>query len=398
MTKLHRILVGILAAQLLLALFVFWPWPSVGGAAKPLLSEIKVDDITSLSIRDDKGATIKLAKQGTGAAAWVLPDAGDYPVDATKVTPVLTKLAGLRADRPIAQTAASYKQLQVADDTFARRLEIGTSGGASRTLLIGTSAGGQASHVRVGGQDGVYLARDLASYELSTDPAAWIDTAYVKMASADVLGFTLANANGQSSFTKDDKGAWTLDGLAAGEQLDAAKVTALLDQVTALRLTRPLGKTEDPAYGLTQPLALFTLKAKSGDATKTVTLAVGAKDAAGDSYAVKLSESPYYVRVAGYGVQDLVEKKRADFLQAPPTPAVPVAPPSPWRPRHRDALECGHRAVPCCRARFRLMRCTPGSSPRAGRFHADRAVTLRLIAIMPAALVLNRAGHVVPLY
>jgi len=35
---------------------------------------------------------------------------------------------------------------------------------------------------------------------------------------------------------------------------------------------------------------------------------------------------PYYVRVAGYGVQNFVEKARDYFLQAPPTPAPAATP------------------------------------------------------------------------
>ena len=89
--------------------------------------------------------------------------------------------------------------------------------------------------------------------------------------------------------------------------------------MTSLRMTRPLGKTDDPAYGLAQPAALLTLKAKSGDGQKVYTLAVGAKDAADSSYVVKLSDSPYYVRVAEFSVKDLVEKKRDGFLQVPST-------------------------------------------------------------------------------
>jgi hypothetical protein len=324
MTKLQRILVIVLSVQLAVAIIVFWPRPNASGAAKLLLSEIKADDITSLTIKDDQGATIRLAKQGDGAGIWVLPDAGDYPVDTTKVTPVLAKLAGLKADRPVAQTPSSHKQLQVADDAFLRRLEIGASGGASRTLFVGSGAGGQSAHVRVGGQNEVYLAGDLTSWELNVAPASWIDTAYIKLAPADILGFTLANANGQWNFATDAQGAWQLAGLAAGEQTDANQVSAIINQVSSLNMTQPLGKVDDPAYALAQPVALLTLKVKSGDASKTLTLAVGAKDATDNSYVVKTSESPFYVRVAEFSVKDLVEKKREGFLQAPPTPAAPV--------------------------------------------------------------------------
>ena len=135
--------------------------------------------------------------------------------------------------------------------------------------------------MRVDGQNDVYVAGDLASWQLNADPASWIDTAYVKVTPADVVGFTLANANGQFSFSKDDKGAWQMDGLAAGEKLDPNQITAVVNRLAVLRMTRPLGKTESADYGLAKPAALVTLKLKSGDATKTLTLAVGAKDRRG---------------------------------------------------------------------------------------------------------------------
>jgi hypothetical protein len=325
MTRLQGILIGILVAQLALAAFVFWPRPSKVDTGKLLLSDIKADEITSLTIRDDKGASIKLTRQAPDQP-WTLPNAEDFPADATKITPVLTKLAAITTDRLVAQTVGSQKQLQVAADAFQRRIDLGTAGGASQTLFLGSSAGGQDSHVRVDGQNNVYVAGNLASWQLNADPASWIDTAYVKVTSADVVGFTLANANGQVNFTKDDKGAWQMDGLAAGETLDANQVTAVVSRLTALRMTRPLGTTESADYGIAKPAAMVTLKVKSGDTTKPLTLTVGAKDAADNTYTLKSSDSPYYVRVRESDVKDLVEQKRAGFLVASPTPAPALTP------------------------------------------------------------------------
>jgi hypothetical protein len=325
MTRLQRILTGILVAQLALAAFVFWPRPSKVSAGKSLLSDIKADDISSLTIRDDKGTSIKLERQAPNQA-WVLPEAGDFPADATKITPVLTKLAALTTDRLVAQTAGSHKQLQVAADAFQRKIDLGTAGGATRTLFLGSPAGGQASHVRVDGQNNVYVAGDLETWQLNADPASWIDTTYVKVTPADVVGFTLANANGQVNFTKDDKGAWQMDGLAAGEKLDPNQLTAVVNRLAALRMARPLGTAESADYGMAQPAALVTLKVKSGDATKPLTVTVGAKDAAAATYAVKSSDSPYYVKVAESDVKDLVEKKREGFLVVSLTPASALTP------------------------------------------------------------------------
>ena len=95
----------------------------------------------------------------------------------------------------------------------------------------------------------------------------------------------------------------------------------------------PLGKKEQDAYGLKAPNAVVTVKTRDQAGTiKTYTLRVGAKGDKDGSYVVISSESSYYVRVAGYGVQNFVEKARDYFLQVPPTPA-PAATPtrSPYR-------------------------------------------------------------------
>lgn len=321
MNKLQRILLAVLAAQLVLAVIVFWPRAATTGAGSPLLN-IKSEDVTGLTISDDQGRTVKLAKAADG---WIAASAADYPADATKITPVLDKLAAITAGQPVAQTAASHAQLQVADNKYVRKVELQTAGGA-QTLYLGSASGARATHVRLAGQDAVYLARDVATWEVSGDVLSWIDAAYLSVPTTDVTAFTVKNANGEFAFTKNEAGVWTLAGLAEGETLNTGAVTTLLNQAASVRLTAPLGKTDDPAYGLAQPSATVTLTAKSGDQTRTVTLTIGAKNGTDNSYVVKSSESAYYVRVAEFSVKDLVEKARDGLLQQPPTPTPTVVP------------------------------------------------------------------------
>ncbi len=282
-----------------------------GGAA--LLGDVKSEDITSLIIRDDQGASVRLVKQAGG---WVLADAGDFPADSAKITPVLAKLVAVKTNRLATQTAGSHARLQVADDQFARRLEIATAGGSSQTFFIGASAGGTSSYVRVGGKDAVYIAGDLASYQVNAAASSWIDPLYLSVTQADVVAVTLSNANGQWSFAKDAQGAWTMAGLADGEAFNAGNFTSILSLATSVQMTQPLGKTEQPDYGMAKPGAVISLQTRKDNQDKVYTLTVGAKSAADSSYVVKSSESPYYVRVAEYGVKDLVERTRQGFLQA----------------------------------------------------------------------------------
>jgi hypothetical protein len=91
----------------------------------------------------------------------------------------------------------------------------------------------------------------------------------------------------------------------------------VLQKATTVTMVSPLGKEEQAGYGMDEPNAVVTLKT----ADKTVTLRVGAQDPGDNTYVVKSSESPYYVRVSDYAAQNLVENAGDDFLVVPPTPA-----------------------------------------------------------------------------
>ncbi|OQA41593.1 MAG: hypothetical protein BWY52_02513 [Chloroflexi bacterium ADurb.Bin325] len=241
-------------------------------------------------------------------------------MDATKVAPILDKLAAIKTGRLVAQLPASHAQLQVAADRFVRRIEIATAQGAY-TLYLGSSAGSSTVHVRLDGQDNVYLTNGLNTWEVSAELLSWVNPIYVAISSADVTGFTLKNRNGEFAFVKDAQGAWSLTDLAGDEATNPNNVVSQVDLFTNLRMTKPLGTADDPAYGMADPSAVVTLRYKSGDEEKTSTVTIGAQDPTDKAYYVKSSDSPYYVKVASYSVETLVERGRDAFLQATPTPA-----------------------------------------------------------------------------
>ncbi len=118
------------------------------------------------------------------------------------------------------------------------------------------------------------------------------------------------------TFVKDGE-AWTLADLAGDEIISAGNVGDVVSKATLVTMLRPLGATEEASYGLAAPAAVVTLKNADGG---VYTLRVGAKFD-GSNYAIKSSESSYYVAVAEFNVTSLVENDRAAFLQEPtPTP------------------------------------------------------------------------------
>jgi len=313
MKRHNQILAGILVIQIILGIVVFWPKSAATGASEPLFSDLAADGIVALIIADADGNSIQLKKVSED---WVLPDADDYPAQADKITPLLDKIVGLTTGRLVTRTDASHKRLQVAPDDFMRRIDVETADGTKRTLYLGSSPRYGTTHFRVDGQSETYLTSELSAWETKAEAGSWVDTAYLSVPQDDVTKMTLENANGTFTFTKDDEGTWTMDGLAADETLDEAKVTSLIQRAATVNMIQPLGKEEQAAYGMDEPNAVVTLE--TGD--KTITLRVGAQDPTDKSYVVISSESPYYVRVSEYSVKSLVEDRRDDFLQAPPTP------------------------------------------------------------------------------
>ncbi len=295
-----------------------------GSTGAPLLGGLKASDITGMTITDDQGVSTRLVRQGDG---WIAPDAANYPADAAKISPALEKLVAMKAGQPVATTAASHAQLQVADNKFLRKVDLAKADGSTVTLYLGSAAGGgQSVHTRLGGKNEVYLTQGPATWETNADLLSWINPVYLSVNAADVTTLRLKNKNGEFTLTKDAQGQWQLAGLAGGETLDANKAAGLVNAATSIRMTAPLGKTEDPAWGLQQPSAVITLQVKTGDQVKPVTLTIGSLDENAKSYVVKSSESDYFVRVGDFSVQDLVSADKAAFLTATPAPAVLPAP------------------------------------------------------------------------
>jgi hypothetical protein len=317
MNRRNQFLIGALILQLVLVAFVFWPRRAPAATGEALFPGLTADLISSVSLTNAQGETIRLARSDGG---WVLPDADDYPAVAENVTALLDKIVALKAERLITQTTASHKRLKVAEDDFNARIEFDLSDGSQHILYVGSSSGSAATHVRADNQEQVYLVSSLSSSDASSRATAWVKPIYFSVAQDEVVALTLENGNGRLEFVKDQAGAWTMIGLAAGETLDQNAVTSLVTGASSVSMLRPLGKVEQADYGLRAPVAVVTLKTHSEEeGDKSYILRVGAQDAADQSYVIISSSSPYYVRVSSYTVSGWIEKGRDDFLEVPPT-------------------------------------------------------------------------------
>lgn len=281
MSRTNQALALALIAQIIIGIFLFMPGDSDSGrAAGPLLAGFEPDKVTSVTIRDGNDNAVTLHKTDQGE--WVLPDKDDYPAQNFRVQQLLNGLQRINRNRLIARNPSSHNRLGVGRDEYERLIEVELSEGGTRTVYLGTSAGGSAAHVRLGDEDSVYLTNELVSWEVPARLASYIDTAYFSVPREDILTLQIENPNGVFQLQKTGD-AWTLVGLADGETLDPDSVTSLLGKVASVRMTEPLGKQADPAWSMDDPLVKITLTVREPVAAPEESEDTGAAASALDS-------------------------------------------------------------------------------------------------------------------
>jgi len=284
----------------------------------PLIGDFAADDVVALTITDNDGNHLALSK---GEEGWVLPEAGDFPAQADKITPILEKVGELNSSRLVTKTESSHKRLQVAQDDFNRLLDIEMKDGNHHKLYVGSSGGAGATHVRADERAEVYLTSNLDSWDVNAQASNWIDALYFSVPQTATVALDLENANGVLDFKRDGDN-WTMAGLGEDEQFNQDAFTTVLNQAITLRMAEPLGKDLKPEYGMDNPQAVLTVTTDIDGAASTYTLQVGAKDETDEkgSYVIHASNSPYYVKVTSYTGDNVVQKKRTDFITVPATP------------------------------------------------------------------------------
>jgi len=312
MNKLNQILIAVLAVQLAIVGFVYYSQQAASEVSSgPLFENLDATEVVELTMTDTDGNQLKLAEVD---GAWVLPDAGDYPADGDKILPIMEKVQDIKTNRLVTQTSDSHKRLQVSADDFNRHLAFKLADGSEYNLYVGSSAGAGATHVRNETDEQVYLTSELTPFEINTSASGWIDSLYFTVPQTAPQTITLENSNGTFELQRTSPTSWTLTSLAADETFDPASATTLLNQISSIRLSAPLGKEAQAEYGLDEPQATVTIVTDDD----TYTLMVGAKDPDEGTYILKASTSPYYVSMASFTGDNLVNKTHDEFLQQPP--------------------------------------------------------------------------------
>jgi hypothetical protein len=366
MNNFNKALLGLLVIQALIVGVLYFPRGEESASVEPLLPDFDKSAVRQIEIADNDGNRLRLAQDSAGA--WVLPEADNFPVNATTVTTLLDKLTGLQTNRLITRSETSHRRLQVGQDDFNRAVTL-TQGEETTTLYIGSSGGANATHARLNGEDDVYLVGNLSANDANPQVSAWIDTLYFSATATEAIRLTLQNTNGTFEFTKNAEGVWQLDGLAGAEVLNDAAFQTFLNQATQLRMSRPLGQSEDESYAMSAPTASLTITVRqqvvtpsspdpalsleatesatdsAEDATPqatltpsatpepvfeeiTYTVLIGANLVEENGYVAKASESDYYVLLSTVTAEAFTAKTRENFVTLPTPTPTPLASPT----------------------------------------------------------------------
>jgi len=317
--RFQQILIAVAIVQIALSAFILWPRQAVS-SGELLLGGLTKDQVASVTIESGEGVSSSFARTDTG---WVMPDRDNFTADATKLENMIDSLASIQIDRLVTQTVESQAQLKVAQDDFYTRVTLTLSDGSSKTVYVGTSAGTGATHVRLDGEDNVYLTDEVTSYNLSADAGSWVDTTYLTLEFTDMVYMSFSNAQGDFVFQKGADDTWTMSGLSAGEVFNSNNLTSMLNRLANVSMGEPLGKEELPEYGMDEPTAVIEVRTAnevSGD--QEVVLTVGALNEETNEYYLKSSASEYYVTIPNYSIEPFIIRGKEDFLtvEATPTP------------------------------------------------------------------------------
>ena len=169
-TRANGILAGILLLQIALAAWLFvdnFKTAAGRAPAQLLVANLEPGDVTGLRVSDASGS-VQLAK---GDGGWTAPEADGYPAAATSVTRLISDVLAIDTGRLVADTPASHGRLRVDPNNYGRRIELDRATGDPVVVYLGSSPNANATHVRLDGQDKVYLTAGALASEARSDLA-----------------------------------------------------------------------------------------------------------------------------------------------------------------------------------------------------------------------------------
>ncbi|AKT41945.1 DUF4340 domain-containing protein [Chondromyces crocatus] len=191
-----------------------------------------VEKITKIEIKNADKSDVTIEKKGED---WEVVKPVAAKANAANVRSLLDNLKELKIKEPIDRTTGTYEQYEVNDP---KALHVVAYKGDEKAIdLYFGKSGSRGQMVRLGSQDGVWIAGGYSSYLYTREAKNWRETGILKFEDANAIQVEVENKNGKFSFSKnDDKWSGTFAARKGGklgtpgkwEKFDEAKVKDLL--------------------------------------------------------------------------------------------------------------------------------------------------------------------------
>ena len=245
------IVLGLLAGAGALITRLEAPDRSKSSLGTPLLKDLSVNDIASISINDPE-QSVSLTKHED---RWVVVERFNYPADFSRITDLVRKLKAVKIGRQFESSEEILKRLALkdADDPDAAKDEKGTRillNDKKKTplasILLGKTreAGTEGSfpagqYVRLGRESKIYLIDQHFAY-LQKKPADWLDKTLVELKEEEVNKISCLSADSKKpnyTLERREKGkGLEMSNVPAGGKVNSSVVNRLARALTSLRI------------------------------------------------------------------------------------------------------------------------------------------------------------------
>ncbi len=276
-----------------------------GGTPDALFLSFSPEAVSSVKLTDSEGKNVILKKDKHG---WSIPAYFSAPVDQTKLTGLLGKLAEMKKGFVVATSTDAASRFKVDSGSFENHVFLQGVDKPLADFYVGTSPTFRQVHARREGSDEI-VTIPLSSFELESSPNKWLDTSLATIKDDELVGLSF------DTFTlKKTNDGWLLEGLKDNEKTNQKEIEALVTRARGLTVLDVL----DPAKVSTlfdQPVFRFTSVKKGGE--KVEYLFAKGKD---DFYVLKMSNRNIYFKVQTLPVDALLKVTREQLVEVAKAP------------------------------------------------------------------------------
>ena len=241
--KIINVLIGVLAAQAVLAALLLMP---ADQAIDPLVTFDfgTVDHIRIAGDEDQDEGPIEIFLGEGDLDTWTMPS--NLPVDASRIESLSGVFTSESATWPVASTSDAARRFEVTEDDFQRRIELLAGDDEVATLYLGTSPGFRRIHAREADSEKIYSI-ELATYDLPLDRDDWIDKSLIAApASIDSIA-----RPGQWKVELDSEGEWTLpNSTRAANSSEISSMATRFETLRVMGIAEIAGKAPERAPDL----------------------------------------------------------------------------------------------------------------------------------------------------